>query len=92
VFIYIVDLTAEGYSITLRHPLCHGGEIGVDSIAMSATLTLVLPAHNEAGNIERKVMFSGDRLSRVIDIEPHHAEELVKFLERNAGLFPGPSD
>jgi len=36
----------------------------------------------------RKVMFSGDRPSEVIDIEPHHAEELVKFLKRNAGVFP----
>ena len=36
----------------------------------------------------RKVMFSGDRPSKVVDIEPHHAEELVKFLERNAGVFP----
>lgn len=36
----------------------------------------------------RKVMFSGDRPSKIIDIEPHHAEELVRFLDRNAGLFP----
>jgi hypothetical protein len=36
----------------------------------------------------RKVMFSGDRPSEVIAIEPHHAEELAKFLKRNAGVFP----
>lgn len=32
-----------------------GEEKGVDSSDMSSTLTLVLPAHNEAGNIERVV-------------------------------------
>jgi hypothetical protein len=36
----------------------------------------------------RKVMFSGDRPSKIVDIEPHHAEELVNFLERNTGVFP----
>ncbi len=36
----------------------------------------------------RKVMFGDDRPSKVIDIEPHHAEELVYFLARNAGIFP----
>lgn len=35
----------------------------------------------------RKVMFSGERPSQVIDIEPHHAEELRKFLERSTGVF-----
>jgi hypothetical protein len=41
----------------------------------------------EVGAGLRKVMFSGDRPSKVVDIEPHHAEELARFLERNAGVF-----
>jgi len=36
----------------------------------------------------RKVMFSGDRASEISDIEPHHEEELLRFEERNAGVFP----
>jgi len=35
----------------------------------------------------RKVMFSGDQPSVVTAIEPHHEEELLKFLNRNKGVF-----
>lgn len=35
----------------------------------------------------RKVMFSGDRPSEIIAIEPHHEADLLDFLERNAGVF-----
>ena len=48
-----------------------GDQEGVDSIAMSTTLTLVLPAHNEAGNIERVVasfLDAGDRMALALRI------------------------
>lgn len=35
----------------------------------------------------RKVMFSDGQPSVVTAIEPHHKEELLKFLERNKGVF-----
>jgi len=35
----------------------------------------------------RKVMFHGDKPSLVTDIEPHHEEGLLKFVERNSGAF-----
>jgi ferric-dicitrate binding protein FerR (iron transport regulator) len=35
----------------------------------------------------RKVMFRGDRPSVVSAIEPHHKEELLKFLNRHKGVF-----
>lgn len=35
----------------------------------------------------RKVMFSGDRPSEIMDIEPHHKEELLKFLTRSERVF-----
>ncbi len=41
---------------------------------------------NVAGGLS-KVMFSGDRPSVVHAIEPQHKEELLKFLDRNKGVF-----
>jgi ferric-dicitrate binding protein FerR (iron transport regulator) len=41
---------------------------------------------NVAGGLS-KVMFSGDQPSIVHAIEPQHKEELLKFLDRNKGVF-----